>query len=664
MVMMILALFAAVAVSLVTTGSNIGLQEEQGVAAFYIAEGGLEYILKNQSFPNYSLTAAKNLGDGSFTVATPAYLTADPGVADTTITVNSTASFPASGRIVIDSELITYTGKTATQFNAGVVRGAGGTKASAHTAGNAVYPATTVTDNPLVAGSVTINVASTVGFLIPGIIKIDEEYIYCTGTNAPATTQFTGCTRGYKGSTADSHPQLRNVFQYTATSTGTITSNPLASPIKRVVKKTVAGKGNSFYKGWFPKNGAVGNQVISGIGFQPTAVIFYWTRQTAEGFSANESMGFGFASVAGQRAIAIESDDNATRTNYSHIRSDTSVILMLQAPAAAARATATLNASASLVSLDADGFTLNWTLNENRADIIHYIALGGDITSAFVGTLNSNTVVGNQSVTGLTFKPDFVMLLNGSLDRLGENVNTPYPNKVFNIGFMTSSAQGAIAVCGQDDLSTANHSRNQQRTDRVLMSLLTTDCRNQDSLANYVSMNNYGFTINWSDPPLNSLPIFYLALKGGQHKVSFLTEPAATGNQTTAGVGFQPQGLFLASFNRIASNLIAIQGEISIGSAQSSASQGAIWSESRDVNPGRTDANMATFTTQTYIEATTQTTSAEAAFFSFNSDSFTLNWTKNDGTSRQILYWAIGPDIASSGMNIKPVNLDWREVFP
>jgi len=50
---------------------------------------------------------------------------------DTTITVDSTTGFPATGRINIDSELITYTGLTGTTFT-GCVRGANGTTAASH----------------------------------------------------------------------------------------------------------------------------------------------------------------------------------------------------------------------------------------------------------------------------------------------------------------------------------------------------------------------------------------------------------------------------------------------------------------------------------------------------------------------------------------------------
>ena len=56
----------------------------------------------------------------------------------TTITVVSTTAFPSSGTIQIDSEEITYTGKTATTFT-GCTRGANSTTASFHPDGAYVY---------------------------------------------------------------------------------------------------------------------------------------------------------------------------------------------------------------------------------------------------------------------------------------------------------------------------------------------------------------------------------------------------------------------------------------------------------------------------------------------------------------------------------------------
>jgi|GEM_PF-1330168 len=82
-----------------------------------------------------------------------------------------------------------------------------------------VNSTTTVSDNPLLAASTTINVASTTGFAIPGTIQIDNEYIYCTSTTA---TSFTNCTRSYKGTTAASHISGSNIYQSTITSTGIV----------------------------------------------------------------------------------------------------------------------------------------------------------------------------------------------------------------------------------------------------------------------------------------------------------------------------------------------------------------------------------------------------------------------------------------------------------
>lgn len=66
------------------------------------------------------------------------------------------------------------------------------------------------TDNTTLNGAIddvqsTITVASTTGFNSSGWIRIEEEIIFYTGKNA---TQFTGCSRGNRGTTAASHVDL------------------------------------------------------------------------------------------------------------------------------------------------------------------------------------------------------------------------------------------------------------------------------------------------------------------------------------------------------------------------------------------------------------------------------------------------------------------------
>lgn len=237
--LLIFSLFIAVAVSLVTTGAHIGVQETQGQQAFDIADGGLHYTLaeNKNDIPNYSTNGAWiPLGAGTFKVDTPAYLTNAVNSGDPAITVISTASFPTAGRITIDTDFnITYTGTNPTQFT-------GVTVTTSHAVNNSVYPSarlyTTIANDPSCTSPINIDVNDpavpndTGGFQIPGIIFIDTEYFYCAGPADPNT--FQSCTRCYLGSSPSAHPVGRYASQYILTSTGRIT-NIISSNVQRVV---------------------------------------------------------------------------------------------------------------------------------------------------------------------------------------------------------------------------------------------------------------------------------------------------------------------------------------------------------------------------------------------------------------------------------------------
>jgi hypothetical protein len=219
-IIVILAFMGVMFVSLIGTGSLTAVNDLQSSQALYLAEGGVEYALGNRTFPNYSV-ASTNLGAGKFQVDTPAYLTvALLNNNAATVDVNSTAGFPASGRIVVGTEIISYTALSPTQFSGGARR-QGGTARAPHAIGDAVYPVTYVNGTNVAVGDTSVTVVSTGRFVIPGVIKIDNEDIYCTTATA---TQFTNCIRGYHGSVPAAHNagNTRNVYQFSITSTGTV----------------------------------------------------------------------------------------------------------------------------------------------------------------------------------------------------------------------------------------------------------------------------------------------------------------------------------------------------------------------------------------------------------------------------------------------------------
>lgn len=211
--LMIFALFIAIAVSLVTTGSNIGLQEEQGMQALFVADGGLEYTVKRNDFPNYGVSPAVNLGRGSFTVSIPT-LSSNITNAVTTITVSSTEGFilnpgdptrywimlcdndgadnptatpnPKLNGTTANCEKISFTGITATTFTGGT-RGRDSSTADTHQQNAVVFsyfwnPAITtrISTRDFAAGNLcnsaatTLCVTSTANFESSGFVRIDD----------------------------------------------------------------------------------------------------------------------------------------------------------------------------------------------------------------------------------------------------------------------------------------------------------------------------------------------------------------------------------------------------------------------------------------------------------------------------------------------------------
>ncbi len=107
--------------------------------------GGGVVIAEYQINPGFEIyTATVGWGSGtwggfSFN-ATVDYLNGGIDAVVTTITVDDTAGFPTTGLIMIDTELISYSGLTATTFT-GCVRGAEGTTAASHSDNATVFAA-------------------------------------------------------------------------------------------------------------------------------------------------------------------------------------------------------------------------------------------------------------------------------------------------------------------------------------------------------------------------------------------------------------------------------------------------------------------------------------------------------------------------------------------
>ena len=137
---------------------------------YYINEGGAY----NDITPIRTTTAA---GDVTF-LANANTLAADVSLLDTTVTLTSGSGFPESGRVQIDSEILTYAALSGNNLT-GCVRGVNGTTAATHTSGAAVNCATLIVSNAdhgaLVNDFVTYSSATTLGGVITAAV-LNQEY--------------------------------------------------------------------------------------------------------------------------------------------------------------------------------------------------------------------------------------------------------------------------------------------------------------------------------------------------------------------------------------------------------------------------------------------------------------------------------------------------------
>ena len=122
-----------IATTVNANASDVGNGGASVVAAYQINSGSAVSVdglgFGTSSFGGFNFSVAADALNGTINNAV------------TTITVNSTTAFTTTGTLLIDNELITYSGKTSTDFT-GCVRGVSGTTAASHTSGTLAYQAT------------------------------------------------------------------------------------------------------------------------------------------------------------------------------------------------------------------------------------------------------------------------------------------------------------------------------------------------------------------------------------------------------------------------------------------------------------------------------------------------------------------------------------------
>jgi len=116
---------------------------------------------------------------------------------------------------------------------------------------------------------------------------------------------------------------------------------------------------------------APASQSVSSVGFRPGAVLLSSYQMAAQTASVSEthcSYGIGASDGTREGSSAFVSTNDDSPTAVDGIDKTSKVFVKMSTPPE--------DAEADLTSLDATGFTLNWTMNDNVASQIGFWALG------------------------------------------------------------------------------------------------------------------------------------------------------------------------------------------------------------------------------------------------------------------------------------------------
>lgn len=311
------------------------------------------------------------------------------------------------------------------------------------------------------------------------------------------------------------------------------------------------------------------SQAITGVGFQPKIVLFFWggstgTGDTVGGGTVNIGFGAGISSSSRFCVVGVSEDGQAVSDAYCS-QDNTECIRCYTN-------TATIDGIADFASLDADGFTLTIDNQFAQAYRISYLALGGtDLTDVYIGNAAFSTGSGEYTISGVGFQPD-ALLISGIPSTSASGV---VDNVSLGLGMATAAANQGVVFGYSQDAQAASNTTGYGYNGEVHTPRGTT------ARHAFVAFTADGFTLNNLQGTL-AYYFYFIALKGSQYAVGELTT-RTDGNDIVEDVGFQPAAILFASANRAVStqDVPTDHMALSLGAATSAANRAcaAVWDE-------------------------------------------------------------------------------------
>ena len=273
---------------------------------------------------------------------------------------------------------------------------------------------------------------------------------------------------------------------------------------------------------------STGNKAVTGAGFQPDFVMHLANPATTTppASAANASLMMGAMTTAAQWYSAIISKDASASSNSARQQRTTAAF----SPLAISFGWPFYDSYATYVSLDSDGFTLNFGYAPSVNQNAYALCLKGG--SYYLDTFNLAGETGNQAISGVGFQPEGVLLVSVGTGNGG--TYNPGSHVAQSVSATDGTANGSTFLYDETNLDISNPAAI-SKTDKI--------CVMDDDFAqsvgregSVVSLDADGFTINWSDATDNDAAgILYFAFASGSSATTHLL--AGSGASTSDGAG-------------------------------------------------------------------------------------------------------------------------------
>ena len=265
--------------------------------------------------------------------------------------------------------------------------------------------------------------------------------------------------------------------------------------------------------------GGAQNQSITGLGFQPTCIIFLNAQTGAPDAAIGDgSFTLGFATASDEEACISGFSDDAVTTTQTTRSQRTDRCTMWQ--------TTGFLRTANFVSMDADGFTIHW--NEFSVQSVHiaWIAFAGG-GSFFVGNETSPTSAGTKATTGVGFQTGALLTAYFNL------AATSTVQDHMRLGIGASSIDSDDEYCcwmgDTDNLSSssadsAGSEPGGTPATKVIGHINTDAPSSWDEEADVDSFDTDGFTLDWTAADATARQFIYLACEGTAVATTFVPQ--------------------------------------------------------------------------------------------------------------------------------------------